>query len=203
MGDEPGAAGPAPAAPRPADPGGLVGDIRLLRLDARGDPEVERVRAAVPRLRVAPGQRRLVTEAVETLPRADADPDRFPFAVLRAHEPVGFGIIERGGAVSRLALLLGAASGGVVGDPRAAVLLRAFYLVPEWQNRRIGRTACARLDDLVRGVHPGARAVLVAVSEANRPAVRAYLAGGFAATGHRVLLSATAGPQAVLRRPLR
>ncbi|WP_270074151.1 GNAT family N-acetyltransferase [Streptomonospora mangrovi] len=189
-----------PDAPGAGDP---AAGVRLLRLDLRGEGEVDRVRAAVLRLRVAPGQRRLVTEAVETLPRADADPDRFPFAVMRADTPVGFGIIERGGAVSRLALLLGEAAPTAVGDPRAAVLLRAFYLAPEWQNRRIGRTACARLDALVRAVHPGARAVLVAVAETNRPAVRAYLAGGFAPTGHQVPLTATAGPQALLRRPVR
>ncbi|GAB3454600.1 hypothetical protein GCM10027570_34990 [Streptomonospora sediminis] len=178
-----------------ASAAGLRAAIDLVRLDQPG-PEVERLRAAVLRIRVAPGQRGLVTEAVQTLPRADADPYRTPFAVLRDRRPIGFGIIDRGGALADLA--------GVAADPARTVLLRAFYLAPEWQGQGIGRRVCAAIDPLVRGVHPDAAEVFVVVSEANPAAVRAYLAGGFAPTGFvptgNRLVSGMAGPHAVLRR---
>ncbi|MDT0304883.1 GNAT family N-acetyltransferase [Streptomonospora wellingtoniae] len=164
--------------------------VALVRLDRPG-PDVERLRAAVLRIRVAPGQRALVTEAVETLPRADADPDRTPFAVLVDGEPVGFGIIDRGGARAELA--------GVTADTARAVMLRAFYLAPERQGQGIGRRACAAVEALVRCVHPDAAEVFVAVSESNRAAVRAYRAGGFAPTGDR-LSDGVSAPRAVLRR---
>ncbi|QBI53222.1 Acetyltransferase (GNAT) family protein [Streptomonospora litoralis] len=164
--------------------------VDLVRLDRPG-PQVERLRTAVLRLRVAPGQRGLVTEAVETLPRADADPDRTPFAVLVDAQPAGYGIIDRGGALAELS--------GIAADTARAVLLRAFYLAPEHQGRGIGRAACAALAPLVRSVHPHADAAFVIVGEANRAAVRAYRAGGFLPTGTR-LTSATAGQQTVLRK---
>ncbi|WP_343233543.1 GNAT family N-acetyltransferase [Streptomonospora sp. PA3] len=162
--------------------------LDLVRLDGPG-PGIQRLREAVLRLRVAPGQRSLVTEAVETLPRADADPARTPFAVLCEREPAGFGIIDRGGGLARL-------SG--VADPASAVLLRAFYLAPEWQGRGIGRRVCAGLDPLVRDIHPGATEVYVFVNEGNRAAERAYAAAGFAPAGLR--LTDPAGVQTVLRK---
>ncbi|KII00146.1 GCN5 family acetyltransferase [Streptomonospora alba] len=166
--------------------------VDLVRLDGSG-PEVERLRAAVLRIRVAPGQRSLVTEAVETLPRADADPGRTPFAVLVGGEPAGFGIIDRGGALADLA--------GIAADTARAVLLRAFYLAPQWQGRGIGRRACAGIDPLVLDVHPGAAEVFVLVNEGNRAAERAYAAAGFAALGTR-LADPVAGPRTVLRKPV-
>ncbi|GAA4933895.1 hypothetical protein GCM10023224_12940 [Streptomonospora halophila] len=180
---------------RTADGAGRAGartSVALVRLDRSG-PEVERLRAAVLRIRVAPGQRALVTEAVETLPRADADPDRTPFAVLAGGEPAGFGIIDRGGARAELT--------GIAADTARAVMLRAFYLAPERQGQGIGRRACAAVEALVRSVHPDAAEVFVVVSELNRAAVRAYRAGGFAPTGDR-LLDGVSAPRAVLRMAL-
>ncbi|GAA3736142.1 GNAT superfamily N-acetyltransferase [Spinactinospora alkalitolerans] len=163
--------------------------VELVRLD--GDsPRVADLRAAVLKLRLAPGQHRFSAEAVNTLPRADADPNRTPFAVLCSDVPVGFGIVDRLGVL-----------GEIADDPARAVLLRAFYIDPQWQGQGVGRAACAALDSLVRGIAPEATEVLLTVNEGNPAAVRAYLAGGFAHTGRRYL-GGDAGPQYVLRRPV-
>ncbi|GAA4892095.1 GNAT family N-acetyltransferase [Streptomonospora salina] len=174
----------------PARPAGAGAD--LVRLDGAG-AEVQRLRAAVLRIRVAPGQRGFVTEAVETLPRADADPRRTPFAVLVGGEPAGFGIIDRGGALAEVS--------GVAADTARAVLLRAFYLAPEWQGRGVGRRACAGIDPLVRDVHPGAAEVFVFVDEGNRAAERAYAAAGFAPVATRPRDPA-GGVRTVMRKPV-
>nr|WP_246422723.1 GNAT family N-acetyltransferase [Nocardiopsis mwathae] len=161
----------------------------MLRLD-EDTPAVRRARAAVLKMRLAPGQRRFARDAVEALPRADADPHRTPFAVLHTGRPVGFGILDRRGILAEL-----------TDAPGRALLLRAFYLAPEWQGRGIGRAACAALDPLARAVAPDAREILLTVNEDNPPAIRSYLAGGFERTGRRYL-GGDAGPQQVMRRPI-
>ncbi|CAM3943538.1 GNAT family N-acetyltransferase [Nocardiopsis rhodophaea] len=172
-----------------AEPAPMVSgaEVAVLRLDEE-TPEVARARAAVLRIRLAPGQRRFAGEAVETLPRADADPNRTPFAVLRADETVGFGILDRLGILPEL-----------TDAPQRAVLLRAFYIAPEWQGRGVGRAACAALDPLVRAIAPEAGEILLTVNEHNPVAIRSYLSGGFERTGRRYQ-DGEAGPQLVLRR---
>ncbi|MFC3995387.1 GNAT family N-acetyltransferase [Nocardiopsis sediminis] len=163
--------------------------IGLLRLDGAA-PDVAEARAAVLRLRLAPGQRAFTADAAANLPRADADPGRTPFAVLRRGVPVGFGIIDRR-----------VTPGIATGDPGDAVMLRAFYVAPEWQGQGIGRAACMALGPLVGGIAPEAREVLVTAAESNHAALRAYRAGGFAPTGRQVV-TADAAVQLVLRRPV-
>ncbi|MFD0803685.1 GNAT family N-acetyltransferase, partial [Streptomonospora algeriensis] len=116
-----------------------------------------------------------------------------PFAVLAGGEPAGFGIIDRGGALTELS--------GIAADTARAVLLRAFYLAPQWQGRGIGRRVCAGLGPLVLDVHPTATEAFVLVNEGNPAAQRAYAAGGFAPTG-RDLADPVAGAQTVLRKPV-
>ncbi|WP_053615158.1 N-acetyltransferase [Nocardiopsis sp. NRRL B-16309] len=186
----------------PQEPdGGCVPGLRLVRLD-RTTPEVAHLRRAVLRHRLAPGQSRYTGLPVATLPAADADPDRFPFAVVRTGAAptdaaaarlacVGFGIIDRGAALVPL-----------VDAPERAVLLRAYYVTPEWQGRGVGRAACAAplLDLLVAGVAPATAEIVLCVNEANHQAERVYAAAGFAPTGRRIVESA--GPQLVMSRPL-
>ncbi|ASU84964.1 N-acetyltransferase [Nocardiopsis gilva YIM 90087] len=174
-----------------AEPAPMVNDadVAVLRLDEE-TPEVARARATVLKIRLAPGQRRLAGDAVETLPRADADPNRTPFAVLRAHEVVGFGILDRLGILPE-----------ITDAPQRAVLLRAFYIAPEWQGRGVGRAACAALDPLARAIAPKAVEILLTVNEHNSVALRSYLSGGFERTGRRYL-GGDVGPQLVLRRPI-
>ncbi|MFE3460733.1 GNAT family N-acetyltransferase [Nocardiopsis aegyptia] len=178
-----------------------VPGLRLVRLD-RTTPEIALLRQAVLRHRLAPGQSKYTGLPVATLPAADADPDRFPFAVVRTGaaptDPatagracVGFGIIDRGAALVPL-----------VDAPERAVLLRAYYVTPEWQGRGVGRAACAAplLDLLVAGVAPTTAEIVLCVNEANRQAERVYAAAGFVPTGRRIVGSE--GPQAVMSRPL-
>ncbi|TDQ48812.1 GNAT family N-acetyltransferase [Actinorugispora endophytica] len=161
--------------------------VELVRLDG-GGPGVRELREEVLRHRLGPGQSRFARPAAHTLPRADADPGRTPFAVVHEGRAVGFGILDRGGYLKEVA-----------DAPEESVLLRAFYIAPHWQGRGLGRAACAALPRLAGAVAPGATAVLLTVNRENHVARRAYLASGFADTG-RVYSGGDAGPQDVLVR---
>ncbi|WP_159942276.1 MULTISPECIES: N-acetyltransferase [unclassified Nocardiopsis] len=173
--------------------------VRLVRLD--GDSaEVDLLRRTVLRHRLPPGQRGHVGLPVTTLPAADADPARTPFAVVAgpldagtAREAcAGFGVLDR--AVHTRDL---------VPDPARAVLLRAFYVTTAWQGRGVGRTVCAAplLDRLAAEVAPHATTLVLCVDEANRAAAQVYRRAGFAFTGHRHVDEA-GKPQLVMVRPL-
>lgn len=176
--------------------------LRLVRLDHDTD-EIRALREAVVRQRVAPDQRRFVTEAVHTLPQADTDPDRTPFAVvIDGPHPrdrssaldlcAGFGIVDLRGHLRDL-----------VDTPERAALLRAYYVTPEWQGRGIGRRACSAstLDPLVAEIAPRATEVVLCVNHANEAGRRTYLSAGFAPTG-RDHHGGPSGPQQILSRPM-
>nr|WP_262391391.1 GNAT family N-acetyltransferase [Nocardiopsis sp. CNR-923] len=180
----------------------MVG-LRLVRLD-RYTAEVSVLRHVVLRHRLAPGQSRYTGLPVETLPRADADPARVPFAVVRtgvdltdpdtAHDAcAGFGIIDRVGHLRDL-----------VDAPERAVLLRAFYVTPGHQGLGVGRAACSAplLDLLVAGVDPGAADIVLCVDEGNEVGLRTYRSAGFTPTGRRYV-DGPNGPQTVMSRPVR
>ena len=179
-----------------------VPGLRLVRLD-RKTPLANLLREVVSRQRVAPGQRRFVDEAVHTLPRADADPQRFPYAIVLNEGDLtdrasalaacaGFGIIDRVGHLIDL-----------VESPETAVLLRAFYVAPEHQGRGVGRAACAAplLDLLVAQVAPKARTIALCVNDDNATGERTYRAAGFTPTGRRHD-AGEHGWQSVFSRPL-
>lgn len=180
-----------------AGPGTVLAPVHLVALGPSGTRRVAELRAAVVRLRPAPGQRRFSGAAEQTLPQADQDPHRIPFAVLWDGSgappggiPVGFGVLDSGSARDALA-----------DAPWETVLLRAFYLEPQWQGHGIGRAVCVALDELVPDVAPWARWVVLTVNEDNEPAIRAYRAGGFHDTGRRHV-GAASRPQLVLARPV-
>ncbi|WP_017616425.1 GNAT family N-acetyltransferase [Nocardiopsis salina] len=176
--------------------------LRLVRLDHDTD-ETRTLREAVVRQRLAPEQRRFVTEAVRTLPQADTDPDRIPFAMVLADARptdrltaldtcAGFGIIDLRGPLRDL-----------VDTPERAALLRAYYVTPEWQGRGIGTAACSAplLDPLVAEAAPRAHEIVLCVNHANEAGTRTYLAAGFVPTG-RTYHGGPNGPQQVLSRAL-
>lgn len=180
-----------------------VPGLRLVRLD-RTTPEVALLREILPRQRVAPDQKRFVDEAVHTLPRADDDPERFPFAVIRNDSAltdrssaleacVGFGIIDRCVPVLR----------DLVDDPENAVLLRAFYVTPEHQRQGVGRAASAAplLDLTVAAIAPGATKIVLCVNDGNDAGERTYRSAGFVPTGRRHNAGAK-GWQQVMSRPV-
>jgi GNAT superfamily N-acetyltransferase len=149
---------------------------RVVRLD-RDTEESALLRAAVLRHRLAPGQTRFVGLPVMTLPIADADPDRVPFAIVvgpvtdaaeaREHA-AGFGVLDSGVGLREL-----------VDEPQRAVLLRAYYLTPQWQGRGVGRASCSAplLDRLAVEVAPHAERIVLCVNQANQQAQRALARG--------------------------
>lgn len=179
-----------------------VPGLRLVRLD-RTTPEVALLREVLPRQRVAPDQRRFIDEAVHTLPRADDDPARHPFAVVLNDGPltdrstvleacVGFGVVDRVGQLRAL-----------VDDPEAAVQLRAFYIALEHQGKGIGRAACSAplLDLLVAAIAPGATQIVLCVNDGNDMGERTYRSAGFTPNGRRHD-AGEHGMQSVLTRPV-
>ncbi|MFD6095324.1 GNAT family N-acetyltransferase [Nocardiopsis flavescens] len=172
---------------------------RLVRLDRVG-AEAGLLRAAVVRHRLAPGQSRFTALPVASLPAADADPARVPFAIVvgtaadaaQAREAAaGFGVLDHGSGLRDL-----------VEDPQRAVLLRAYYVTPQWQGRGLGRASCAAplLDRLIAEAVPHADRAVLCVNVANHAARRVYEAAGYTATGR--VIHGDAGPQHVMSRPL-
>ncbi|WP_298805988.1 GNAT family N-acetyltransferase [uncultured Pseudokineococcus sp.] len=155
----------------------------------RDDPPAQRVRlralapddvalrAALVQLEPAPHQLGASASARQTLPAADADPRRAPFAVLLDAEPIGFGVLDRGDLLAQ-----------VVDEPERAVLLRGFYLTASAQGRGHGRAAATQVPalaaDLWGPVAAGGPALVVlTVGTSNAAAQRAYAAAGFRGTG--------------------
>ncbi|WP_298992391.1 GNAT family N-acetyltransferase [uncultured Pseudokineococcus sp.] len=140
-------------------------------------PDDVALRAALVRLEPAPHQLRDSASARQTLPAADADPRRAPFAVLLDDEPIGFGVLDRGELLAR-----------VVDEPERAVLLRGFYLAASAQGRGRGRAAAAEVPRLAARLwgpvaRGGPALVVLTVATGNAAALRAYTAAGYVATG--------------------
>lgn len=153
---------PPPAAPERTS---------IHRLDGE-DPLTRARRAAVKRLRPRPEQEPYSSRAAVTLPAADADPHRTPFAVEHGSRVVGFGVLDAAGHLAEL-----------VDHPEQAALLRGFYIADREQGRGYGRAAARLVRVLVREVVPAARIVVLTVHEGNVAAIRAYEAAGFVTAG--------------------
>jgi RimJ/RimL family protein N-acetyltransferase len=152
-------------------------DVRLapVRPDLR-----DRLLALAPR----PDQERFAGRLADTLPAAEADPDREPVAILEGDEPVGFFVLHRGPAAGILAP-----------EPRD-VLLRAFLVDASAQGRGIATRALAGLPDFVATRLAGVRRIVLSVNVRNPVAIRTYSRAGFADTG-ALYHGGSAGPQHV------
>jgi RimJ/RimL family protein N-acetyltransferase len=157
-------------------------DVVLVATD--GDAEL---RAAVLRLTPRPDQEQFSSRATETLPVAEADPFRTPFAITYRGEAIGFGVLDRKGYLDE-----------VGADKDRAVLLRAFYLAAGWQGKGLGGAAIRALPALARVVRPDAGELKLTVNVRNEQAFKAYLASGFSDSGE-LYFGGDAGPQHVLR----
>jgi RimJ/RimL family protein N-acetyltransferase len=152
-------------------------DVRL----APVAPELhERLLALAPR----PEQERFAGRLAETLPAAEADPEREPVAILEGDEPVGFFVLHRGPAAGELA------------PERRDVLLRAFLVDAAAQGRGIATRALAALPDFVSERLPGVRRIVLSVNVRNPVAIRTYERAGFADSG-ALYHGGAAGPQHV------
>lgn len=175
-------------------------DVRLVPLD-RATSETIDLRKASLDHDLPSEQLRFTGLPAQTLPEADADPARLPYAIV-----VGAATIEgERDARARCAgfgILDGNVGAALVDAPERAVLLRAYYVTPQWQGRGVGRTSCAPplLDRSASTIAPRAEEIVLCVNRANIRAQRAYTAAGFAFTGNTV--PGNAGPQYVMARPL-
>ena len=140
------------------------------------------LRDAVLALAPHPCQEVFSGRAAQTLPVAEAEPTRHPFAIVEDGVPVGFLVLDTTPPAVR---------------PAADLLLRAFFVDAAAQGRGVATSAVAALPALVRSAFPGARHVVLTVNVRNDGARALYLAGGFLGTGE-LDLSGSAGPQHVL-----
>lgn len=154
-------------------------DVALVRVSAS-------LREAVLRLAPRPEQEPYSGRADQTLPAAEADPRRTPYAIVFGGEPVGFFVLDTTPAEA---------------DPSADLVLRAFFVDARWQGRGLASAAVRVLPSLARREAPDARSVVLTVNVRNPVARHVYLSGGFRASGERYLGGA-AGPQHVLRLDL-
>lgn len=107
--------------------------VRLVRLDT-GSAESALLREAVLEHDLPPEQLRFTGLPVRTLPDADQDPERVPYAIVALDGALtgpdsaraacaGFGVLDR---------VIGSE---LVDAPERAVLMRAYYVTPQWQGR--------------------------------------------------------------------
>jgi RimJ/RimL family protein N-acetyltransferase len=153
-------------------------------MDVRLAPAAPELRERLLRLAARPEQERFAGRLTETLPAAEADPEREPVAILADGEPVGFFVLHRGPAAGELAA------------ERRDVLLRAFLVDAGAQGRGIATRALAALPDFVAERLPDVRRIVLSVNVKNPVAIRTYARAGFADSG-RLYLGGTAGPQHV------
>ena len=154
-------------------------DVALVRVSRE-------LRDEVLRLAPRPEQEPFSGRADQTLPAAEADAGRTPYAIVLDGQPVGFFVLDTTPSEA---------------DPSADLVLRAFFVDARWQGRGVAGTAVRALAALVRREVPTARSVVLTVNERNPVARRVYLSGGFRDGGERYLGGA-AGPQHVLRLDL-
>ncbi|HJE58973.1 MAG TPA: GNAT family N-acetyltransferase [Nocardiopsis listeri] len=175
-------------------------DVRLVPLD-RATPETTALRKELLDHELPPEQLRFTGLPAQTLPEADADPARLPYAIV-VGEAVIDGEREARARCAGFGVLDANVGALPVDAPERAVLMRAYYVTPQWQGRGVGRTSCAPplLDRSVSTVAPNAEKIVLCVNRANLSAQRAYAAAGFAFTGN--IVPGNAGPQYVMARPL-
>lgn len=143
-------------------------------------------RVAVLALAPTPEQELFSGAAAQTLPAAEADPDRYPFVILEQERPAGFFVLDRTPSPA---------------DSAADLVLRSFFVDRAYQRRGVGGRALAALPELVDRELPGAQSVVLTVNVRNLVARRLYLRHGFTDTD-RLYLGGSAGPQHVLRLAL-
>ena len=128
----------------------------------------------------------------QMLPAAEADPTRFPLAIVARGD-------EGGEVVGMLTLDWGERSRRyAAGDE---IGLHGVLVDRRQRGRGYGVAALRALPLVVVAEHPQAEAIALTVNVQNHPAIAAYLAAGFVDTG-RLFLGGQAGPQHVFRRSL-
>ncbi len=163
---------------RPDEP---LGTVSLVVLTA-GHP----FRSVVLDLAPTEDQEAFSGRARDTLPAADADPQRTPFALAVGGSAVGFGVLDRLGILPEL-----------VDQPERAALLRGFYVDAAHQGRGLGTAAARAVPELAAALYGDVDLVVLTVNHGNPGAVAAYRRGGWVDTGVSYL-GGDLGPQHVL-----
>lgn len=154
-------------------------ELREITLD---DPDL---RAVLLEHVLPPEQRDFAAPAAESLSLGDRDPNRLSVAIMLDTVPVGMFALDRGGYFREFD-----------DDPRA-VLLRAFYIAPEYQGSGYASEAVLATRVFVRQRLPDVSRVVLTVNHRNPAAIATYLKGGFAQTGMDYL-GGPFGPQHVM-----
>ncbi len=149
-------------------------------------PVTAELREAVLALAPRPEQELFSGRADQTLPAAEADPRRTPYAIVENDCSAGFFVLDRTPSEA---------------DPSADLVLRAFFVDAAAQGRGVAKAAACEVPSLVRRDFPATRRVVLTVNVRNPVARAVYLAGGFCDTGE-LYLGGSAGPQHVLRLDL-
>jgi RimJ/RimL family protein N-acetyltransferase len=136
-----------------------------------------------------PDQARFAGQPSETLPEAEADPQRRPVAILEAGEPVGFCVLHRGPGPDGLA------------PAPSDLLLRGFFVDAAAQGRGVATRALTRLPAYVTEQLPGVQRIVLTVNMRNPAAIRAYRKAGFRDHGE-LYHGGAHGPQHVLELDL-
>lgn len=145
-------------------------------------------RALVEHLAVAPEQERFSGRAADAFDAAEPGVDLH--AIAEGGRVVGFFKIDR-----RYPETHPFAQPGDVG-------LRGFLIDRREQGRGLAGAAVRALGPYLAARHPEAPAVVLTVNAANPAAIACYRKGGFTKTGE-LWHGGRAGPQHVMRRPLR
>lgn len=103
-------------------------------------PVTAALREAVVETAPRPEQEVFSGRAEQTLPLAEADPRRHPYAIVEGGRPVGFLVLDETPSVA---------------DPSADLLLRGFYVDAGAQGRGVAKAAATAVEALVRSSFPG------------------------------------------------
>ena len=144
------------------------------------------LREAVLRLAPRPGQEQFSGRADQTLPLAERDPARHPYALVEDGVPVAFLVLDE--TPPDFA-------------PSADLLLRGFFVDAAAQGAGVATRAVSRLPGVVRRDFPDVRSLVLTVNVRNPVARAVYLRGGFVDRGE-LYLGGSVGPQHVLRLSL-
>ena len=140
------------------------------------------LREAVLRLAPRADQEQFSGRADQTLPLAERDPARHPYALVEAGRPVAFLVLD-----------------GTAPDfaSSADLLLRGFFVDAAAQGRGVASRAVVLLRTVVARDFPSARSLVLSVNVRNPAARAVYLRCGFADTG-QLYRGGSVGPQHVL-----
>ncbi|WP_159156482.1 MULTISPECIES: GNAT family N-acetyltransferase [Flavobacteriales] len=99
-----------------------------------------------------------------------SDSQKSVITIIYNEEPIGFFILDRGVAKTKLT------------DNKYAILLRSFSINPIYQGKGLGKKAVLLITDLLRKKYPDINEIVLSVNVMNINAYNTYLNAGFVDT---------------------